>query len=150
MQANPVAVNYDYILDDLIEKRQNAILYENARENFLCKHLNILYKGLGVEGYVDINNVRLCRTKEDLEFWRGKRVYLGLDLSQTDDNTSLAMVTKEGDTVYAKVWGFIPENKIDIKSHKEGVDYAKLIREKNCFACGDDVIDYGFVERFIP
>lgn len=76
-------------------------------------------------------------------------MYLGLDLSQTDDNTSLAMVTKEGDTVYAKVWGFIPENKIDIKSHKEGVDYAKLIREKNCFACGDDVIDYGFVERFI-
>ncbi len=148
-QANPVAVNYDYILDDLIEKRQNAILYENARENFLCKHLNILYKGLGVEGYIDINNVRLCRTNEDLEFWRGKRVYLGLDLSQTDDNTSLAMVTKEGDTVYAKVWGFIPENKIDIKSHKEGVDYAKLIREKNCFACGDDVIDYGFVERFI-
>lgn len=52
-QANPVAVNYDYILDDLIEKRQNVILYENARENFLCKHLNILYKGLGVEGYVD-------------------------------------------------------------------------------------------------
>lgn len=89
-QANPVAVNYDYILDDLIEKRQNAILYENARENFLCKHLNILYKGLGVEGYVDINNVRLCRTNEDLKFWRGKRVYLGLDLSQTDDNTSLA------------------------------------------------------------
>lgn len=148
-QANPVAANHEYIFEDLIEKRQNAILYENARENFLCKHLNILYKGLGVEGYVDINKVRLCRVAQSESFWIGRRVYVGLDLSQTDDNTSVAMLTKDGDTVYCKVWGFVPANNIEIKTSKEGVDYAKLIRDGNCFACGDDVIDYGFIERFI-
>lgn len=149
LQANPVAVTHDYIFEDLLEKRQNAVLYENARENFLCKHMNILYKGLGVEGYVDINRVRLCRRDGDIEFWRGCRVYIGLDLSQSDDNTSVAMVTRIGDTVYAKVWGFLPAYKIELKTQKEGVDYAKLIRNGECYACGDDVIDYGFVENFI-
>lgn len=148
-QANPVAANHEYIFEDLQEKRQNAILYENARENFLCKHLNILYKGLGVEGYVDINKVRLCRVAQSESFWIGRRVYVGLDLSQTDDNTSVAMLTKDGDTVYCKVWGFVPGNNIEAKTNKEGVDYAKLIRDGDCFACGDDVIDYGFIERFI-
>ena len=47
-QANPVAYAHEYVMDDLREKRQAAINYENKRENFLCKHMNILYKGLGV------------------------------------------------------------------------------------------------------
>ena len=51
--------------------------------------------------------------------------------------------------LYAKVWGFIPTNRKKLKSAKEDVDYDKLIRQKVCFACGDDVIDYGEIERFI-
>ena len=150
-QANPVAYAHTYILDDLRQKRQAAIDYENKRENFLCKHLNILYKGLGVEGFVDITKVRLCKVPQDADFWRGKRVYLGLDLSQTDDNTSVAMVTYEPDTdlIYAAVWGFIPAERIEEKSEREKVDYKKLIEDGCCFSCGDEVIDYGFVERFI-
>ena len=29
------------------------------------------------------------------------------------------------------------------------MDYQKLISDGNCFACGDEVIDYGYVEEFI-
>ena len=29
------------------------------------------------------------------------------------------------------------------------MDYRRLIREGACFGCGDEVVDYGFVERFI-
>lgn len=50
-QSNPVAVDHPYIFDEIIRRRQMAILYENKRENFLCKHLNIKYKGLGIQGY---------------------------------------------------------------------------------------------------
>lgn len=148
-QANPVAVDHKYIFDELVNKREKAILYENKRENFLCKHLNIKYKGLGVMGYIEITKVKQCVIKDDLQFWQGKEVYLGLDLSQTDDNTSVAMVTVEDDTVYAKVWGFIPADKIEIKSKKEKVDYNRLIRTGVCFSCGDEVIDYQFIEEFI-
>lgn len=148
-QSNPVAVTNSLLFENLCEARNIAILYEDERENFLCKHCNIKYKGLGVEGYVDIMALRQCCRKEDLDFWRGRRVWFGLDLSQTDDNTSLAMVTFEGDCLYAKVWGFIPADRIEEKSKREKVNYRRLIRDGVCFDCGDNVIDYGFVERFI-
>ena len=38
-------------------------------------------------------------------FWKGKQVWCGLDLSMTNDNTSFAMVTEQDGTIYAKVWG---------------------------------------------
>lgn len=148
-QSNPVAVTHPYIFEEIRKKRSLAILYENKRENYLCKHNNILYKGLGVEGYIDIQKVKMC--SEDLpdNFWKGKQVWCGLDLSMTNDNTSFAMVTEQDGIIYAKVWGFAPSDRIDEKSMKEKVDYRALIRKGECFACGDEVIDYGFVERFI-
>lgn len=148
-QSNPVAVKNSDIFQAVKDMRTMAVLYENKRENYLCKHNNIKYKGLGVEGYVDIMRVRECKTVFDPDFWRGRPVYLGIDLSQTDDNTSVAMATADGDTLYGMVWGFIPAMRKDFKSKKEGVDYDRLIRQGVCFACGDDVIDYSFVERFI-
>ena len=148
-QSNPVAYSTERVFEAIKKKRELAVLYENKRENYLCKHNNIKYQGLGTEGYVDISIVKECRIVEDLEFWQGKTVYLGLDLSQSDDNTSVSMVTEHEGFLYAKVWAFIPTNKIEFKSKKEHVDYKKMIIEGVCFACGDDAIDYSTVENFI-
>lgn len=148
-QANPVAVNNKDVFNAIRDMRAMAVLYENKRENFLCKHCNIKYKGLGVEGYVGINKVKACRIEDNPNWWRGRRVYLGMDLSQTDDNTAVAMVTEEDGVIYAKVWGFVPADKVTYKSKKEGVDYKRLIAQGVCFACGDEVIGYDFVEQFI-
>ncbi len=145
-QSNPVAVSHQYIFEEIKKKRAIAVLYENKRENYLCKHNNILYKGLGVEGYVDIQKVKLCRQEDDKAFWRGRRVWMGLDLSQTDDNTALAMVTEEEGMVYAKVFGFVPTEKVEFKSKKEHVDYKRLIERGDCFSCGSEVIDYLYVK----
>lgn len=148
-QSNPVSYSHPMILQEIKKKRAIAVLYESKRENYLCKHNNILYKGLGVEGYVDVLKVKECKIEKDKEFWKGKRVWCGLDLSQTDDNTALAMVTEYEGIVYGKVWGFIPAERIEIKSRKEKVNYQELIEAGGCFACGNEVIDYGFVEEFI-
>lgn len=145
-QSNPVAVSHQYIFEEIKKKRAIAVLYENKRENYLCKHNNILYKGLGVEGYIDIQKVKLCRQEDDKAFWRGRRVWMGLDLSQTDDNTALAMVTEEEGMVYAKVFGFVPTEKVEFKSKKEHVDYKRLIERGDCFSCGSEVIDYLYVK----
>jgi len=148
-QSNPVAVSHEYVFNAIKDMRTMAILYENKRENYLCKHNNIKYKGLGVEGYIEITKVRECKIKLEPSFWQSKRVYIGLDLSQTDDNTAVAMVCEHEGKIYAKVWGFIPKDKKLLKIKKEQVDYDKLIRQGVCFECGDEVIDYGFVENFI-
>lgn len=150
-QANPVAYSHEYVFKELQKKRKKAVLYENKRENFLCKHMNILYKGLGVEGFVEITKVKQCATPKNMEFWKDRRVYVGVDLSQTDDNTSVAMVTYDSteDLIHCKVWGFIPADRQDFKENREKVNYQKLMDSGECFACGDEVVDYGFIERFI-
>jgi len=148
-QSNPVAVTHEYIFAELQKKRALAILYENKRENFLCKHCNILYKGLGVEGFIDIQKVRACRRVSDPAWWKGRRVWIGLDLSQTEDNTAVAMATREESTIYARVMGFLPEAKRELKSMKEKVDYKRAEAAGECIACGDEVVDYGAVERYI-
>lgn len=148
-QSNPVAYAHRYIFDDLCQKRQMAVLYKNKRVNFLCKHLNIHYSGLGATGYIDIMNVKQCSMPENADFWCGRDVYIGLDLSQSDDNTSVAMVTFVNDVIYAMVWGFIPKDRKKQKTEAEKVDYQSLIDSGVCFECGDEVIDYLFVENFI-
>ena len=149
-QSNPVAVRNPDVFDEIKKMRTMAVLYENKRENYLCKHNNIRYKGVGSEGYVNIDAVRLCAYEHPGDWWNGRTVYLGVDLSQTDDNTAVAMVTSDDEgLIHAAVFGFIPEERIDIKSKNEEIDYRRCIREGCCYGCGDEVIDYGFVEDFI-
>ena len=59
------------------------------------------------------------------------------------------MVTEADGVIHAKVWGILPKDRIEIKTKKENVDYRKLIAAGSCFAEGEEVIDYGFVERWI-
>ena len=148
-QANPVAVTHEYVLENLKDKRSDAIEYENKRENFLCKHCNIQYKGLGVEGYIDVQKVKKCRRDADITWWEGRRVWVGLDLSLSDDNTAVAMVTEEDGCIYARVTGFLPNERVEAKTKKEGVDYLKMIRDGNCIACGNEVVDYTEIENHI-
>ena len=148
-QANPVSLDYGYIFDELKKKRALAILYENKRENFLCKHCNILYKGLGAEGYIDVQKVKACRREADPEWWRGRRVWLGLDLSLTNDNTAVAMATDDNGTICGHVMAFLPEGAVDLKSSKEKVDYRRCAKAGECIPCGDEVIDYSVVEDYI-
>lgn len=148
-QSNPVAVVHDYIFDNLVNMRDMAILYENKRENYLCKHNNIKYKGLGTEGYIDITKVQACKVPPNPDFWHGKRVFIGLDLSLSEDNVAVDMITVDNGKFYAKAWGFIPAGRVLLKSKKESVDYKRLIDSGVCIACGDEVVDYTVIEDFL-
>lgn len=150
-QSNPVALNNPEMMEDLRDKRQMAVLYENKRENFLCKHCNIRYKGLGTEGYVPVDKVQQCRIERNDEWWKGRRVYLGCDLSRTTDNTAVAMVTYdyESSCAVARVMGFIPSDNVERKTIDEKFDYRRSTREDECRTCGESVIDYSEVERYI-
>ncbi len=148
-QSNPVTVKNKYILGELIKKRDRAILQEDKRENYLCKHNNIFYRGLGTEQYIDVEKVKLCRTDIPNDFWFGKNVFLGVDLSISTDNTAVMFVTKENGIVYCGGMCFIPGNKIDIKSEKEKLNYRAEVNKGVCTACGGDVIDYAVVEDYI-
>lgn len=147
-QANPVALEIPEIWEDLLKKRAKAIAMENARENFVTKHCNIIYQGVGTETYIDVKDVQACRVA-NID-WNGRVVYLGVDLSESNDNTSVSMVTVDDDNnILADSWAFIPEGRIEEKTVSEKVDYLELSKDKHVIACGDRVVDYAVVEDFI-
>lgn len=146
-QANPVALEIPEIWQDLLKKRAKALVIESARENFVTKHCNIIYQGAGTETYIDVKDVQRCKVS-NID-WSGKVVYVGLDLSETNDNTSVAMVGIEDDTIIADVVAFIPEGRIDEKNAYEKLDYREYVRNHEAIACGDRVIDYAVVEAYI-
>lgn len=147
-QANPVSLEIPEIWEDLLKQRALAIAMENKREEFVTKNCNIIYQGQGTETYIDVKDVQECRVaKID---WTGRVVYLGFDLSETNDNTSVAMVGVDDDNnILADVFAFIPAGRIEEKQAFEKVNYKELVRTDKVIACGDRVIDYSAVEDFI-
>ena len=147
-QANPVALEIPEIWEDLLKKRAKAIAQESARENFVTKHCNIIYSGAGTQTYIDVAAVQACKVSS-IE-WTGRVVYLGLDLSESGDNTSVSILSVDEDNnILADSYAFIPEGRIEEKQASERVNYRELIKSGKVIACGDMVIDYGEVERFI-
>ena len=147
-QANPVALEIPEIWEDLLKKRAKAIAQDSARENFVTKHCNIIYSGTGTTTFVDVSALQDCKVASI--DWTGRVVYLGLDLSQTTDNTSVSMVAvDDDDKLIIDSWAFIPEGRIEEKMASERVNYRELIKTGKVIPCGDKVIDYKVVEDFI-
>ena len=146
-QSNPVALEIPEIWEDLLKKRAKAIAVESVRENFLTKHCNIIYQGMGTESYIDINEVMGCKVaKID---WTGRKVYIGVDLAMTNDNCAVAMVSEEDNEIIADVVAFIPEGRIEEKNKFERIDYNEFIKTMKCIACGNRTVDYGIIEDFV-
>lgn len=147
-QSNPVALEISEIWEDLLKKRAYAIAVESARENFVTKHCNIIYSGSDSESFVNISDVQACKVA-NID-WNRRVVYIGLDLSQSDDNTSVTMLALDDDNnILAESFAFIPEDRIEEKTAAEKVNYREFINKGKCIACGDRVIDYAVVEDFI-
>ena len=147
-QSNPVALNSPEIWEDLLKKRARAIEVESARENFITKHCNIVYQGVGTESYISIEQIQACRTaKID---WSGRAVYIGVDLAMTNDNCSVAMVSVDDDeNILALPMIFIPEGRIEEKTRFEKLDYRRFINSGQCVACGDMTVDYSVIEDYV-
>ena len=148
LQANPLAIEIEAVYQDLVKKRNKAISQESLRENYLTKHCNIIYQGLGTESFIDVNEVQKCRVaKID---WSNRNVYLGVDLAESHDNCAVAMASVDDDNnILADVIAFIPEGRIEEKNKFERIDYREFIRALKCISCGDKIVDYPVIEEFV-
>lgn len=145
--SNPLRIKENY--EEIRRKRTKAISKPSEREEYLTKHMNYFVPSNSAESFISLDKLRLCKNIKGEFDWNGKDVYVGLDLAQTNDNTSVSMVTMEDDIIYAKSWAFIPTGRIEEKNRKERTNYNRFIEEGSCYACGDEVISYSFVENFI-
>lgn len=148
LQANPLAIELQDNLLELKKKRKRAVETGNTT-NFKTKHLNIFVDGDEASMYVA--NEDLIQCKIDSYDWAGKEVYIGVDLSQTKDNTAVSMVTydEHEEKYVAKVWAFLPEGNVEEKTNREKVNYREMKAQGFCFFSGDKVINYGDIEEFV-
>lgn len=144
-QANPLRIEENY--QEIRDNRKTAIEKPSEREEYLCKHMNHFLPSNSGEAFINIEDLRKCKI-ESFD-WSGRQVWIGLDLAISNDNCSYSMVTEEDGHIYADSFAFIPEGRIEEKNKLEKINYYDFIKAGKCFACGDLVIDYGFIEDMI-
>ncbi|ORT99657.1 putative phage-related terminase [Anaerovibrio sp. JC8] len=146
--SNPLALEIQEVWDDLIKKRKEAVEVPARRENFLCKHCNIIAQNTA-ESYINVSKLQACRTDTPIN-WAGRQVYVGLDLSMSNDNTAVTFLTyDEYGKLLIKPMCFIPADRIAEKNALEKINYNQFIQAGNCIPCGGSVIDYSTVEEYI-
>ena len=147
IQGNPIVFSSENVWNTLLKKRSKAISRERLRENFLTKHCNIVYQGVGTESYIPIEFIQAASTR-NADF-HGRELYVGVDLAMTNDNCSVAVCYEEDGYIVADVKAFVPEDRIDEKSEFERVDYRARIQAGDCIACGDMTVDYSVIEDYV-
>lgn len=150
-QANPLATDNPAYMEARLNDRSEAVEApegSKTRIDFITKDCNMVYDGLGTDGFVPMASVQKCKVaKID---WTGRPVWVGIDLAQINDNAAVVMIgTDIENKIIVKPHIFIPADKIKAKTITEGVDYAKYIEEGYCTACGKDAISYEAIEKYI-
>jgi phage terminase large subunit-like protein len=147
MHANPLAIEIPQIMEDLKNKRQQAIEQPSRRENFLCKHLNIIHQSTA-ESYVNVDDLKKCQVSNIN--WQGREVFVGVDLSMSNDNTAVTFLSfDEYGYLLISPMCFIPAGRTEEKSKFEKLDYSQFITQGQVIATGDSVINYGDIENYI-
>lgn len=147
LQSNPLRIEANF--NEIRDNRAEALEKPLKREEYLTKHCNHFLPSSSGEAYVDIEEVR--KGKLDSFDWTGRPCWVGIDLSLTNDNTSVSFVTEEDGKIYCESLAFVPRDRIDEKNRLEKINYYDYIKGENpkCFSCGDATIDYGFVEEVL-
>lgn len=98
--------------------------------NFLTKQLNMWVTAKGGQ-YIDLAKFKECESDLTLEDMRGRRAYLGFDLSKGGDLTSIALVFPlEDDKIYIYSHSFMPELRLEEHEKTDDVPYRIWVRER--------------------
>jgi phage terminase large subunit-like protein len=98
--------------------------------DFMTKWLNIwvTYKGGAL---VDLAKFKLCECDLTLEDMRGKKCYLGIDLSSGGDLTSIALIFEmDGDKRFIHSHSFMPELRLLEHEQTDDAPYRIWVQEK--------------------
>lgn len=139
-KANPnmgVSVSVDY----LIEKIATAEGSLSAKSEFLTKYCCI--KQNSSIAWLNAQDVEKCTGAPlELEQFRGTYCVGGIDLSRTTDLTSCCVVIQKGGRLYVISKFFLPREKIDDATAKDGVPYRAFIQRGLLQESGDNFVDY--------
>lgn len=139
-KSNPnlgVSVSVDYLIEEISIAEQSL----SKRAEFITKYCCL--KQNSSLAWLPASVVQgMCGDPLDLNDFRGSYCVAGLDLSQTTDLTSACVIIqKDGQLyVFSKFW--LPNEKIDEASQRDGLPYNIYIQRGLLEASGDNFVDY--------
>lgn len=132
-----ISVSYDYMLEE-IRIAEGSL---SKKTEFMCKYCNI--KQNSSVAWLDTRTVDKCIGEDlRLEDFRGSYCVGGIDLSRTTDLTACTAVIEKGGRLFVFAKFFLPKEKIDEATARDGVPYRAYIQRGLLHESGDNFIDY--------
>ena len=139
-KANPnlgVSVSVDYLLEEIAIAEQSI----SRKVEFLTKYCNV--KQNSSAAWLSTQAVeRMCGEPLRLEDFRDTYAVAGIDLSQTRDLTAALVVIERNGELYVFAKFFLPSEKIDEATARDGVPYGIYIKRGLLIPSGTNFIDY--------
>ena len=139
-KANPnlgVSISVDYLLEEIAIAEGSL----SKKAEFLTKYCNI--KQNSSMAWLPAEVVERASGEHlDLNDFRDTYCVGGIDLSQTRDLTSCCVVIEKNGQLYVFSHFFLPAEKIDEATQRDGVPYQAYIQRGLLTASGDNFVDY--------
>ena len=139
-KSNPnmgVSVSEDFFLEEIAIARNSL----SKRAEFLTKYCNI--KQSSTQAWLPYDVVdAVSQGVYSLESFRGSYCVGGIDLSQTTDLTACCVVIERDGKLYTFAKFFMPANKIDELTEREGVPYRLYVSLGLIQPSGENYVDY--------
>ena len=132
-----VSVSVQFLLDE-IEIARGSL---SKRAEFITKYCNL--KQNSSLAWLSSNVVEdACGEPLDLEDFRNSYCVGGIDLSQTRDLTAATVVIEKNGELYVFAHFWLPAEKIDEATQRDGVPYNIYIQRGLLSPSGDNFVDY--------
>lgn len=147
-KANPIVCTYEEGIAFLRSELQAALDVPEKMRNFLTKNMN-RWVDQKDNGYMPMDAWRACAT-DKLPDLSVRDCYVGVDLSQKIDLTSIGGVVPLGDgRVYIWQHSFIPEDTLAAKRKTDKFDYDLAIQQGALTVTPGAVVDYRFIQTYL-
>lgn len=139
-KSNPnlgVSVSVDFMLEEIAIAEGSL----SKKAEFITKYCNL--KQNSSLAWLDAHVIEaMCGDRLELDDFRSCYCVAGIDLSQTTDLTAATIVIERGGELYvfAKFW--LPAEKIDEATARDGIPYNAYIQRGLLEVSGDNFVDY--------
>lgn len=145
-KSNPnlgVSVSVDYMLEEIAIAEGSL----SKKAEFLCKYCNI--KQNSSLAWLSAQDVERTTASLNIEDFRNTYAVVGVDLSQTTDLTAVICVIERDGVFHLFGKFFLPSEKIDEATARDGVPYDIYIQKGYLQLSGENFIDYHDVYNYL-
>lgn len=146
-KSNPnlgVSVSVNYLLDEIAIAEESL----SKKNEFIVKYCNV--KQSSSLAWIPANVIEnACGPRLHLEDFKSSYAISGIDLSQTTDLTAAVVIIEKNGELYVFAKFFLPTNKIDEATARDGVPYDFYIKRGLLQLSGDNFVDYHDVYNWL-